>query len=198
MSRNIRDAAKSSWCEHKHHNLNQIKGARAPLMRVAEDIDRLVASLRRLPPASRMLLEIGLSLESSAEMNLDWFEPHANEMVHEFLLRHLALVCRRAALPRRRLVRHRPSGSTNNPALWKLVLGLYGAIEGAGGVLTLRKDVYGRTGGTLPTVLEILRPHMAGIIPLPYETLREIRKRVRAPLGDQMLIPNVTRFIGLV
>jgi hypothetical protein len=81
----------------------------------------------------------------------------------------------------KRNVSNRPRGSFQNPALRMLVLDLYMSIaEGAKGKLTL----YGGKGeakGTLPAVLEILRPHLPEIIPpkLPYETLRDIRKSAR-------------------
>jgi hypothetical protein len=78
-------------------------------------------------------------------------------------------------------VSNRPRGSTANPVLRRLSLNLYiSIVEGAQGKLTL----YGGKGeakGTLPAVLEILRPHLPEIIPakLPYETLRDIRKSAR-------------------
>ena len=81
-------------------------------------------------------------------------------------------------------VSHRPHGSTQNPELRMLILGLYVSIvQEAQGKLTLRKDVHD-IRGTLPAVLEILRPYLPEIIPvmLPYETLRDIRKSARQAL----------------
>jgi hypothetical protein len=78
-------------------------------------------------------------------------------------------------------VSHRPQGSTQNPALHMLIFGLYASIvQEAQGKLTLRKDV-NDIRGTLPAVLEILRPYLPEVIPvmLPYETLRDIRKAAR-------------------
>jgi hypothetical protein len=78
-------------------------------------------------------------------------------------------------------VSNRPRGSTKNPILRDLILDLhYAIVDRARGKLTL----YGGGGqirGTLPAVLEILRPYLPEVIPmkLPYETLRDIRKSAR-------------------
>ena len=75
-------------------------------------------------------------------------------------------------------VANRPRGSRQRPVLRRLILNLYiSIVERAQGKLTL----YGGSGkakGTLPGVLEILRPYLPEVIPakLPYETLRDIRK----------------------
>ena len=73
---------------------------------------------------------------------------------------------------------HRPRGSTQNPVLRMLILDLQVSIvQGAQGKLTLRKDGTD-IRGTLPAVLEILRPYLPDVIPvmLPYTTLRDMRK----------------------
>jgi hypothetical protein len=78
-------------------------------------------------------------------------------------------------------VSNRPLGSRQNPILHQLILELYMSIvEGARGKLTLY-DELGEIRGTLPAVLDILRPFLPAVIPvkLPYETLRDIRKSAR-------------------
>jgi hypothetical protein len=78
----------------------------------------------------------------------------------------------------KKLISHRPRGSIQNPVLRMLILELYASIvEGAQGKITLRKDV-DDIKGTLPDILEVLRPYLPDAIPvkLPYETLRDIRK----------------------
>ena len=76
---------------------------------------------------------------------------------------------------------NRPLGSSQNPILRTLVLELYSSIvDTARGKLTLYVHG-GEIRGTLPAVLEVLRPYMPEVIPvkLPYETLRDIRKSAR-------------------
>ena len=87
-----------------------------------------------------------------------------------------------AASQPKKKVPHRPRGSTQNPVLRTLILDLHVSIvQGAQGKLTLRKDGTD-IRGTLPAVLEILRPYLPEVIPvmLPYTTLRDIRKSARA------------------
>jgi hypothetical protein len=76
---------------------------------------------------------------------------------------------------------HRPRGSTQNPVLRMLIRQLYYSIvEGGQGKLTLYRNA-GDIKGTLPAVLEILRPYLPEVIPikLSYKTLREILKSSR-------------------
>jgi hypothetical protein len=77
-------------------------------------------------------------------------------------------------------VSNRPRGSTQNPILRKLIFQLYLSLERATGKLTLYQ-AEGEARGTLPAVLELLRPFLPDVIPvhLPYETLRDIRKSAR-------------------
>ena len=85
-----------------------------------------------------------------------------------------------ASQPKNR-VSNRPRGSRQNPILRRLILQLYSSIvDRARGKLTLYVDG-GEIRGTLPAVLEVLRPYMPDVIPvkLPYETLRDIRKSAR-------------------
>jgi hypothetical protein len=77
---------------------------------------------------------------------------------------------------------HRPLGSIKNPALRSLILDLHRVIVEEGHMkLTLRKDADGEIGGTMPAVLDILRPFLSDIIPvrLPYKTLRDLRNLAR-------------------
>jgi hypothetical protein len=87
-----------------------------------------------------------------------------------------------AASPPKNRVSNRPRGSRQNPILHGLIGELsMSIVEGAGGKLTLYERG-GEIRGTLPAVLEILRPYLPEVIPvsLPYTTLRNIRKRARA------------------
>jgi hypothetical protein len=75
-------------------------------------------------------------------------------------------------------VSNRPRGSMKNPILRRLILNLYiSIVERARGKLTLFVGSR-KAKGTLPAVLEVLRPYLPNVIPveLPYETLRDIRK----------------------
>jgi hypothetical protein len=83
-----------------------------------------------------------------------------------------------ATLPPKNRVSNRPRGSSQNPVLRRLILNLYiFIVERARGKLTLSGGS-GKAKGTLPRVLEVLRPYLPDVIPveLPYETLRDIRK----------------------
>lgn len=105
-----------------------------------------------------------------------------NEMSFECVITGAAEGAAQFLSPKpKKAVTHRPPGSIKNPVLRRLVLDLYRILEEAGGELTLRKDADGEIRGTLPAVLEILRPLLPNVIPvqLPYETLRDLRKQAR-------------------
>jgi hypothetical protein len=80
---------------------------------------------------------------------------------------------------------HRPIGSVENRAFHRLINFLYAyLVEVAHGELSVRKNACGELKGTAPAVLEILRPHLQGIVPgkLSYSTLRRILQSARGAI----------------
>jgi hypothetical protein len=149
---------------HRVRNLKRRKEMKAPLRRIAKLSRELLKALYELDDevfqVSRVdrVSVIGL-LAALLDVPLRYF----------------------AVSQPKKEISHRPQGSTKNPALHMLIRGLYASIvQEAQGKLTLRKDV-NDIRGTLPAVLEILRPYLPEVIPvmLPYETLRDIRKAAR-------------------
>jgi hypothetical protein len=150
--------------DHRIRNLKRRKEMRVPFRRIAQLRSQLLKALD--------------------ELDDEVFQASGVERVPVVgLLTALLVVPLRylaASQPKNR-VPNRPRGSRQNPILRRLILELYSSIvDGAQGKLTLYV-AGGEIRGTLPAVLEVLRPYMPEIIPmkLPYETLRDIRKSAR-------------------
>ena len=95
-------------------------------------------------------------------------------------IRALADAARSASLPKKNGVSHRPPESFKSRGFELLIHGLYRLIVvKAQGTLTLRQYA-GDLKGTLPFVLEVVRPYIPGILPvnIPFSTLH--RSLVRA------------------
>jgi hypothetical protein len=88
------------------------------------------------------------------------------------------------AQPREKKAPHRPVSTFKRRALSLLVAGLYlYIVEKARGKLTLWQDaVTGELKGTLPGVLELLRPHLPGVLPekMHFSTLRRALARAKS------------------
>jgi hypothetical protein len=157
-------AVESALFVHRVRNLKRRKEMKVPLRRIARLSSELLKALHELDDEIFQVCRVDrVSVVSLLAALLD------------VPLRYFA-----ASQPKKE-VSHRPHGSTQNPVLRMLILGLYSSIvQKAQGKLTLRKDA-NDIRGTLPAVLEILRPYLPEIIPvmLPYETLRDIRKSAR-------------------
>jgi hypothetical protein len=161
LSFEVSQAVERALFEHRIHNLKRRKEMRAPFRRISHLTSQLLKALDELDDevfqASRVERVSVVGLLTA---------------LLDVPLRYLA-----TSQPKNR-VSNRPRGSRKNPILRRLILNLYMSIVGgAQGKLTL----YGGGGeirGTLPAVLEILRPYLPDVIPakLPYETLRDIRK----------------------
>jgi hypothetical protein len=100
-------------------------------------------------------------------------------------IRDLAVAARSVAQPKRAKISNRPAGTLKHRALDLLVGGLYGLIVlEAQGEMTLWEDhSTGRLCGTLPAVLELLRPWVSGVLPekVPFSTLyRSIARAKKA------------------
>jgi hypothetical protein len=93
---------------------------------------------------------------------------------------------RSAAQPQKKKDSHRPLHTFKHGALNFLVEGLYfDIVVGAKGKLTLWQDsATGKLKGTLPEVLELLRPHLPGILPekMHFSTLHRALARAKKPL----------------
>ena len=150
--------------EQRIRNLKRRKEMRGPFKRIAHLKAELVKALDELD--DEIFYASGFDRVSIVG---------ALTVLLDVPIRHLA-----TSRPKNR-ASNRPRGSRANPVLRRLILNLYIAIvEGAQGKLTL----YGGKGeakGTLPTVLEILRPYLPEVVPakLPYEFVRDIRKAAR-------------------
>jgi hypothetical protein len=160
----VSHAVERALFDHRIQNLKRRKEMRVPFKRIAQLRSQLLKAVDELDDevfqASRVER---VSVAGLLAVLLD------------VPLRYLA-----ASQPKK-TVSNRPRGSRKNPILHRLILDLYVAIvEGARGKLTLHGGG-GETRGTLPAVLEILRPFLPEVIPLklPYETLRDIRKSAR-------------------
>jgi hypothetical protein len=98
-------------------------------------------------------------------------------------IRALAGGAHAASLSKEKKAPHRPRKSFKNRALNFLVAALYRVIVvEAQGSLTLWQDA-GDLKGTLPVVLDVLRPYIPGVLPvrIPFSTLH--RSLVRAKKG---------------
>jgi hypothetical protein len=72
----------------------------------------------------------------------------------------------RSASEQKKKDSHRPSRAFKNRGLHFLIEALYGlVVEQAEGELTLWQDSAGDLKGTLPAVLEVLRPYIPGLLP---------------------------------
>ena len=87
------------------------------------------------------------------------------------------------AIPLKKKTSNRPVHSFKNRSLELLIHGLYGLIVvNSQGQLTLWEDrVAGGLKGTLPAVLELLRPYLHGILPkrIPFSTLNRALSRAK-------------------
>jgi hypothetical protein len=87
----------------------------------------------------------------------------------------------RSASEQKKKVSHRPSRTFNNRGLHFLIEALYGLIVvHAEGELTLSQDSAGDLKGTLPAVLEVLRPYIPGVLPKKMHFSTLYRALVRA------------------
>jgi hypothetical protein len=137
------------------------------IKRVAESAEELLGAIKLLGESARFRLK---NEYKGAQLPLDD-------------LHKLLDAARTAANPKGEKLTHRPTGSFKHRSLNLLIAGLYGLIvEEAQGELTLWEDAStGRLKGTLPAVLEILRPHLNGILPkkIPFSTLHRALARAK-------------------
>jgi hypothetical protein len=91
---------------------------------------------------------------------------------HQLLLR-LAIAAKIHSMPKPKSVSHRPRGSIKHPAFHFLLRDLRRSMKPVGGRLTCRME-NGRLKGTIPVVLEMLRPYLRDVIPpkLSYSSIR--------------------------
>jgi hypothetical protein len=162
------------------------------------DLQRPKADLARVAKLSNELSDAIDQLERKLDRSAPWFWNKAagldtdgadrNFDLHEMRDRLAALIasCNRIARPQPEKPAHRPRGVYKYPELRRLILKLYGIIAGmGGGKLTLSQNRDWSPAGTLPEVLEILRPSLpAGAIPksLPYSTLSRTMHTARRRL----------------
>jgi hypothetical protein len=157
----VGQAVENALLEQRIRNLKRKKEVRGPFRRIAHLRAQLLKELDELED------EV---FQASGVERVSVIGPVAALL--DVPLRYLPTL-----RPKNR-VSNRPRGSRQKPVLRRLILNLYiSIVERAQGKLTL----YGGSGkakGTLPAVLEILRPYLPEVIPakLPYETLRDIRK----------------------
>jgi hypothetical protein len=160
----VSQAVERALFDHRIRNLKRRKEMRAPFRRISHLRSQLLKALDELD--DEVFQASGVERVSVVGLLT---------VLLDVPLRYLA-----ASKPKNR-VSNRPRGSRQNPILRRLILNLYMSIvEGAQGKLTLHGGG-GEIRGTLPAVLEILRPYLPEVIPvkLPYETLRDIRKSAR-------------------
>lgn len=157
-------AVERALSDHRIRSLKLRKEMRVPFRRIAQLRSQLLKALDELD--DEVFRASGVERVSVVGLLA---------VLLDVPLRYLA-----ASQPKNR-VSNRPRGSTKNPILRRLICDLYvSLVESAGGKLTLYVN-QGEIRGTLPAILEILRPYLPKVIPvkLPYETLRDIRKSAR-------------------
>jgi hypothetical protein len=170
---------------------NRKKEIRAPFLRIARQTEKLLKSVQQLEPELRRTLTASLTMEEEEnflKLGEFWLPYLGTEVVpYERELRRFAELARRAGAKPKRTVSHRPRFSIRHRALLSLIVRLYELIvETAGGELTLWDDVtHGKLKGTLPAILEILRPILPSTIPdrgnLNYSTLSRFLRQAKNP-----------------
>jgi hypothetical protein len=137
------------------------------IKQVAQIAIDLECAINQLEEGARLRLQ---SANGSLKVTLDG--------IHK-----LADATRSAAEPQKEKVSHRPPGSFKHNALHLLIEGLYlRIVVEARGKLTLWQDsVNFCLKGTLPDVLELLRPHLPGILPkkMNFSTLHRALARAK-------------------
>src|ERR1019366_5977042 len=137
---------------------------------------------QQLEPELRLRLTASLTAEEEdafLKRGEDWLPYVGNEVVpYEHELRRFAELARRAGAKHKRTVSHRPRFSSRHVSLINLIGRLYDLIVvEAGGELTLGADAAHDDvlKGTLPTILDLLRPILPHTIPdrqkLHYSTI---------------------------
>jgi hypothetical protein len=167
----------------------------APLIRiarVARQTEKLLNAVQQLEPELRLRLTASLTVEEEDDFlkrGENWLPYVGTEVVpYEHELRRFAELARRAAVTPKRTVSHRPRFSSRYVSLINLIGHLYDLIVvEAGGELTLWADAAHDDvlKGTLPTILELLRPILPHTIPdrenLNYSTLSRLFRQAKKP-----------------
>jgi hypothetical protein len=172
-------------------DIKEKENIRTPFRRLALQAEKLLKSAKQLDPDLRQWLSAHLTMEEHAEfLQRGEFFPKrgATEVPYEREIRRFAELARRVAAGKpKRTVSHRPRFSTGHRALRSLVMGLYESlVKNGGGKLSLWDDVtHTELKGTLPAILEILRPVFPSIIParkaLNYSTLGRMLRGAKNP-----------------
>jgi hypothetical protein len=163
----------------------------SPLLRIARLTEKLLKAIQELKPELRFKLTARLTMEEEEDFikrGEFWLSYLGTEVVpYERELHGFAVLARRAAAKPKRTVSHRPRFSSRHVSLINLIGRLFDLIVvEAGGKLTLWHEVtHDELKGTLPTVLDILRPILPHTIPdrqkLHYSTLNRILRQAKNP-----------------
>jgi hypothetical protein len=176
-------------CEHSGTRDDEYRRVQSQLRGLARTAEEFANRIQGLDDAARVIAQTATSYffeNSASPRHKRCVEDVASRLERcELLARGLAINLRErdriSSIYRRephRRAPHRPAGSVKYPALHLLVRELFRwLVEHGHGRLTLFAGVDDYTPrGTLPAVVEILRPHLAGIpVRLSYKMLRRIR-----------------------
>jgi hypothetical protein len=172
--------------------VNEIRKRRTPILRIARQAEKLSKSLQQLELGERFALTASLTVEEEEDFikrGEFWLSYLGTEVVpYERELRRFAELARRAAAKPARTVSHRPRFSSRHVRLINLIGRLYDLIVvEAGGELTLWADAAHDDvlKGTLPTILDLLRPILPHTIPdrqkLHYSTISRLFRQAKNP-----------------
>jgi len=172
------DSVRDTLYAHKYLSSDFYgKKPRAQNARVATDAERLLEDLRLLDSVARKSLDDALLEEPGPHLvqysaNSFTFRPI---FAYERLLRLLAKCARLKSMRKPKGDPHRPRRSVKHPAFHLLLRDLRELKECFGGrrPLTCWRE-NGELKGTVPTVVEMLRPCLPGVIPekLSYSSIR--------------------------